>query len=87
MVPTAGERDMLDRGDKWDESQGCGTRAIISLDSLRKRFVKSEIPQIISLLFRPYPFSFYLPDNDIEVSSRKYSQNFLLFSFLFGILF
>jgi len=34
------KRDVSDRGDKRDESQECGTRAIISLSSLRKRFVK-----------------------------------------------
>ena len=36
------ERDVSDRGDKRDESQGCGTSAIISLGLLRKRFVKPK---------------------------------------------
>lgn len=54
------KRDVSDCGDKRDESQGCGTRTIISLDSLRKRFVKLKSRKLYrhAPLFRLYEFFF-----------------------------
>lgn len=62
------ERDVSDRSDKRDESQGCGTCTVISLGLLRKRFVKPKSRK----LYRPYfdytdSFFFILRDNDVEI--------------------
>lgn len=82
------ERDMPDRGDKWDESQGCGTRAITSLDSLRKRFVKPKSRKLYRLISTTRTaFSLYfIRDNDTEILSKEILPGLPLF-FLFRILF